>query len=129
MADLFDSLMNSTCSILGRVAGAQDAYGLNPRTTAVLESGVPCRVSRLSGQEINGVKEISIRYSKIYMRPWAITGSTPSHPSSAADAAGKTELNTDMSIQVGAKVFNIKHVANPSLAFHHFEVLVQEVEA
>jgi hypothetical protein len=127
MADAFDSLMNNTCSVLGRTAGTQDAAGLTPRTTAVLESGVPCRVSRLTGDELKGVKEISIRDSKIYMRPWAISGSTVSHPTSLADAAGKIELNTDMSIQVGSKVFNIKNVANPSLAYHHFEILVEEV--
>lgn len=127
MADLFDSLMNNTCSILGRVTGAQDAAGLTPRTTAVLESGVPCRVSRLSGDELKGTKEISIRDSKIYMRPWAITGSTVSHPTSAAEASGKIELNTDMAILVGTKKFNIKNVANPSLSYHHLEILVEEV--
>lgn len=127
MADLFDSLMNNTCSVLGRVAGAVDAAGLTPRTTAVLESGVPCRVSRLSGDELKGIKEVSIRDSKIYMRPWAISGATVSHPASAADAAGKVELNSDFFITVGSKKFNIKNVANPSLAYHHFECLVEEV--
>lgn len=127
MAELFDSLMNNTCSILGRVAGAQDGYGQTPTTLATLESGVPCRVSRLSGEELKGEKEISIRNSKIYMRPWAISGSSPSSPRSLAEATGKVELNTTMTIQVGDKTFNILNVANPSLAYHHFEVLVEEV--
>lgn len=125
MADLFDIAIasaNTTCSILGRVAGAQDAAGLTPRTTSVLEAGVPCQVSRISVEELKGQKEFSKSTHKIYMRPWAISGSTVSHPANLAAATGQTELNSDMEILVGNFKFNIEGVQNPRFAYHHFEI-------
>jgi hypothetical protein len=129
VADLFDDYMNNTCSVIGRASGVQDAAGLTPRTTTVLEASVPCRVSGvITGDEQKGTKEISLTLRHILMRPWAITGSTPSSPRSKADAAGKTLLNRDMFIQVGSTTYNIKEVINWSEMFHHFTVIAELVE-
>lgn len=129
MAELFDTRLKNTCSILGRVTGTVDAAGLTPRTTVVLEANVPCQVSAvITDNEITGVKEISINTRHVIMRPWAISGSTPSSPRSQAEAAGKTLLNTDMFILANEITYNITEVINWSgPMFHHFTVVVKQV--
>lgn len=56
------------------------------------------------------------------MRPWAISGATPSHPRTRAEASGKVELSADMEIQLGSFNFKIEGVDNPRFAYHHFEI-------
>lgn len=127
VVDPFDALMNSSCSILSRQAGAQNTYGQTPRTLTPLDTDVPCRVSRLTGTEEKGEKEFSLNTRKVYMRPWAIVSGLAISPRSVAEAVGATELNPSMWIQVGNVKYDIVHVANPSLEYHHFEILVEQV--
>lgn len=127
VTDPFDKLMISTCSILSRAAGSADSYGQTPRTLETLEAEVPCRVSRLDGEEQKGRLEFSTNRRKIYMRPWAFFEGEGISPRSAAEAVGSLELNPSMWIQVGSIKYDIIHVANPSLMYHHFEVLVEQV--
>lgn len=70
--DVFDGLMNSTCSVM--VKGVSGAEGYNqPSQTLSPVSGlenVPCRFSTLKGgKEYKSGKEYSINTFRVFMRP------------------------------------------------------------
>lgn len=109
LADRFDSLLISLCSILIKGNGPVDAYNVESQTLSTVATDVRCRVSMLTGREWKQGKKVSVNTKKIFMRPF--TGLTPHHL-----------------IQVEDVVYDIIDIENPSLLDHHLEILVEEVK-
>jgi hypothetical protein len=109
LADRFDSLLISTCSILIKGTDGVDVYNVEFQNLTPVATDVRCRVSSLTGREWKQGKKVSVNTKKIFMRPF--TGLTEHHW-----------------IQVGSVVYDILDIENPSLMDHHYEILVEEVK-
>lgn len=110
MADLFDSLLDKTCTIqeLDTTAVA-DGYNQPPEEYVPAATGVPCRLSTLSrGREFNREKLVAIDTLKVYMRYRTLTA--------------KNRLVID-----GVTYKIIAPPVNPSGMNHHLEVLVEVI--
>lgn len=110
MADHFDALMISTCTIfeLDPNATSVDKYGHRSQELAVKHEDVPCRVSTITrGMETRDGKKAAVGERMIYMRPIDVV-----------------ETNV---IEVGSSRFNVKSVENPSLLDHHYELLCEVI--
>lgn len=112
--DPFDALMISRCTVLKKGVGAVDAYGLESQSltdpTNIVESNVPCRISRGGGSEAKSGKQASVGRSTIYMRPRA-------YP-----------LTEHHWILLNGAYYNILDVQNPSGMNHHLELPVELVK-
>lgn len=111
MADVFDSLLNKTATILKPdPAGTADDCG-NISSLVTVTNNWPCRISTLGsrGKETKVEKEVSVTRWVAYMRP--------------------TTIDEHYTLRVDGIDYNVLEVLNPSMADHHYEVMLERVKA
>jgi head-tail adaptor len=103
MADEFDEMLISTCTISRRAAG-DDRYGQKNGAFAPVTVDWPCRVSTSSGgREQQTEKKNAFDTVVVFMRPTDITE--------------KDQVTVD-----GYPLMNVVGIRNPSSMNHHYEV-------
>jgi head-tail adaptor len=112
IVDVFDSLMNSTCTILQKGTGASEGYN-QPSQQLTPVSGlanIPCRLSiSRGGKEYKSDKEFSINHFRVFLRPQT-QAITAHHWLQLTDQNGNTYA------------LNILSVNDPSGMGHHLEL-------
>lgn len=118
--DPFDQLLNATAQVLRKTDQTSDGRGVQVQDMAVIQEGVPCRVSTQAKgrpKEDKVGKKAAYEYRTIYMRPYAGAGA----PLTRHDWLRTTD-------ELGfVHTYDINNISDPSGAGHHFEILVEEI--
>ena len=131
--DFFDSLLNNSCWILAKGAGANDAYGQESQDYTAVGTNVPCAIAADSPgrpKEFKSEKESSFNYRRVFMR--VPTLSPPQSVTPHHWLAFNVTVNASGNVKIGgtqysAELYNIFETINPFGASHHLELIVEKV--
>jgi head-tail adaptor len=117
-ANVFDRLLNSTCTIMSKGSGASEGYNQPSQVLSPVAgmTDLPCRLSTMNGgKEYRSGKEYSINSFRVFLRPPVGAQITTRHWVVVTDQSGNTHT------------LNLIAVNDPSGMGHHLELIGQEV--